>query len=94
MASTLIKVAGLIAAILLLPAVIAGGGFIIALVAALAAIVAIVGGREALDIFKKKRIAEKASRDGKGQNQNQDLNSLLGSIGTEDGAFSRGDKRE
>jgi len=54
------KIAFGIAAVVLLPAVVAGGGFIIAIVGAILVLIALFGGRFGLEIVKNREFGAKA----------------------------------
>ncbi|MFC4553547.1 MULTISPECIES: hypothetical protein [Halorussus] len=60
MSGTFDKIVFGLAAVAFLPAVLAGGGFIIAFVLAVSVVVGAYGGREGLDLLKKQHIGSKA----------------------------------
>lgn len=62
MSDTLAKVAVGIAALFFLPALIAGGGFIVAAGLAIGTLVALLGGREGLEIIKNRELGAKAGQ--------------------------------
>ena len=58
------KIAFGIAALLFLPALVAGGGFIIAILLAILVLVTLFGGRFGLEIIKNREFGAKAGRNG------------------------------